>query len=215
MFKKTAMKTQAPPCIKLLFGLTLTGIASSSLAAGFDCAIPHSLVEKMICADSSISEQDSTLNHLYRWKLESAPQIEKNKLTADQKQWMANTRDVCTTVRCLSGAYNARIKAMSAIKYDGGTATYVAGDGDIARVSGEIQQNLRKVGITEPLGACSHILSLDSHSNSYGAFCSLGGQKRIEVCYENLAGNLAVNFYGFPLTESGLASFTQFVCPGG
>jgi uncharacterized protein len=215
VFTNAAMKTQALAYRKSLFSLTLIGMASSSFAAGFDCTKSHSNVEKMICANSSISERDSTLSRLYLWKLESAPQIEKPKLTADQKNWVANTRDACTTVECLSSAYDARVKAMSTIKYDGGTATYVADDSDIARISGEMQQNLRKVGITQTLGTCSHVLSLDSHSSSYGAFCSLGSQKRVEVCYENLAGNLAVNFYGFSLTGSGLASFTQSVCPGG
>lgn len=215
MLTNSAMKAQVHPYLKWLFSLTLAGIASSSLAAGFDCTKSHSSVEKMICADSSISEQDSTLNRLYLWRLESALQIEKPKLAADQKKWMASTRDICTMVDCLRGAYDAQIKAMSTIKYDGGTATYVADGSDVARITGEIQRNLREVGITQALGTCSHILSLDSHSNSYGAFCNLGGQKRVEVCYENLAGNLAVNFYGFSLTGSGLASFTQFVCPGG
>ncbi len=208
------MKTQSPTYLKLLFGLMLTGIASSSLAAGFDCAKARSSVEKMICADSSISAQDSALNRLYLWILESTPRIDKPKLAADQKYWMENRRDACTTVACLSGAYDTRIKAMSVIKYNGGTATYVVDDSDVARISEEIQQNLRRVGVTQTLGECSHILSLDTHSNSYGAFCSLGGQKR-EVCYENLAGNLAVNFYGFSLTGYGLATFTQFACPGG
>jgi uncharacterized protein len=209
------MKAQSLPFLKSLLSLTLIGIASSSLAAGFDCTKAHSSVEKMICADSSISERDSTLNRLYLWKIDSAPQIEKPKIAADQKNWIANTRDACTTAECLGGAYDARVKAMSTIQFDGGTATYIADDSDIARISGEIQQNLRKVGVSQTLGTCSHVLSLDSHSNSYGAFCSLGSQKRVEVCYENLAGNLAVNFYGFSLTGSGLASFTQSVCPGG
>lgn len=209
------MKTPAFSYLMPLLGLPLMGVAPNSLAAAFDCAKSHSNVEKMICADSSVSKQDSMLNRLYLWNLESATRVEKSQLISDQKEWMTGTRDVCTSVECLSRAYDARINAMSTIRYDGGTATYVFDNSDIARISGEIQQNLRQVGVAQATVTCSPVLSLDSHPESHGAFCSLGGRKRVEVCYENLAGNLAVNFYGFSLTGSDLASFTKFVCPGG
>lgn len=215
MFTSFAMKTHALCTPRPLFALALTGLVASPVAASFDCAKARSSAEKVICSNPALSEQDSTLNRLYLWKLDSAPQIEKQSITAEQRDWIAKTRDACTTAECLGSAYDARIKALSSIQYEGGTATYVADADRIARISAQLQESLRKVGITQPLGACSHVLSLDAHPNSYGAFCSLGSQKQVEVCYENMAGNLAVNFYGFSLTGFGLASFTQSVCPGG
>ena len=207
-------KKQAHSSEKLLPGLIMMSMASSSLAAGFGCAKAQSSTEKMICADSSVSKRDGALSRLYAWTLESATQVERVRIIADQKGWVSGVRDTCATVECLIGAYDKRIKSMSSINYDGGTATYNADDDDVTRIGDETRRNLKKVGITR-VGACSSIISLDAHSSSYGAFCSLGDQARIEVCYENLAGNLAVNFYGYTLTGSGLASFTRFACPGG
>ena len=215
MFASFVMKTHALSSPKPLYALALIGLVSSPVATGFDCTKARSNAEKMICSTPALSEQDGALNRLYLWKLDSAPQIEKPHITADQKDWIAKVRDTCTTAECLGSAYDARIKALSSVKYDGGTATYVADAAQIARISAQMQESLRKVGVTQPLGACAHVLSLDSHPSSYGAFCSLGSQKQVEMCYENMAGNLAVNFYGFSLTGSGLAKFTQSVCPGG
>ncbi len=188
--------------------------SNPAFAAGLDCAKAVSRVEKMICTTPTLSERDSTLNRLYGWVLAGANAVNKPKLTADQKSWIAQTRDVCSSVGCLTDAYDARVNQLATIKIDDkDAASYVSDPDVIARITKEIQKDMRDVGITQPVGTCSHILSLASHPNSHGAFCSLGNRK-IEVCEENMFGNLAVNF-SFEESGPALAAFTQVACPGG
>ena len=201
-----------------LVGATVlaTGTSSSALAAGFDCAKASSSVEKTICADPSLLARDGTLTRFYGWALGDAAVVDKPKLIAEQKNWISQTRDVCTTPDCLGQAYDARIEQFLTIKIDGGgSASYVSDAAEAARITKEIEQDLRKVGITAPLGACSHILALDDKSSSHGAFCNLGNQKGVAVCDEDMFGNLAVKFYGFEQSGPGLAAFTQAACTGG
>ncbi|WP_152601733.1 lysozyme inhibitor LprI family protein [Burkholderia paludis] len=204
-----------PHAAKVLFVWSAMTWASGSFAAGLDCAAASSGVEKLICANPSLTARDAALNRLYGWTIADAAPIDKQKLTTIQKQWIGHVRDVCTTAACVGDAYDARIKALASIRFDGGSATYVRDVAAAARVTRQIQQDLRKVGITQSLGACSRIVSLDSHPDSYGALCDLGSQRPVQVCDEDRVGNLAVNFYGFSETGGGLAAFTQAVCPGG
>lgn len=208
------MKAYTRCVTKTLFAWTALSLAFGVHAASFDCAKASSSLEKMICENPSISEQDSTLSRLYGWVIEEASLASKPKITSAQKNWITQIRDICTTTTCLASAYGARIEELATIKFDGGTATYLGDAADIARITKQIEKDLRQVGITQPLGTCSHILSLDSHPQSYGAFCSLGSQNSVEVCNEDIFGNLAVNF-SFERTGRGLAAFTQAACPGG
>ena len=208
------MKTYSLRALKFPLALGLMALAPHGFAAGFDCAKASSGVEKMICANPSLSTQDKTLNDFYSWTLEGTFQVNKPKVVADQKNWVAHTRNACTTVDCLNNAYGGRIEELSTIKFEGGSATYVSDAAAIDRITKQMQQDLQKVGITQPLSACSHVLSLDSHSSSHGAFCNLGKQKQIAICDENMFGSLAVNFYGEQKGAS-LATFTQAACVGG
>lgn len=208
------MKMYSLRALKFPLALGLMALAPHGFAAGFDCGKASSSVEKMICANPSVSAQDDTLSRLYKWVLEEAPAANKPNITAAQKSWIAQKRNTCTAADCLSSAYDARIQELAAIKFSGGSATYIGEAAEVARITKQIQQDLRKVGITQPLGTCSHVLSLDSHPKSYGAFCDLGSQRSVEVCDENMFGNLAVNF-SFERTGASLAAFTQSVCPGG
>ncbi|WP_175926297.1 lysozyme inhibitor LprI family protein [Burkholderia cepacia] len=200
---------------KILFVWGAMTWASGSIAAGLDCAAARSGVEELICANPSLKARDVALNRLYGWAIADTAPIDKPKLTAAQKQWIEHVRDTCSTTGCVEDAYDARIKALASIRFDGGSAIYVSDAAAAARVTRQMQQDLRKVGITQSLGACSRIVSLDSHPGSYGAICDLGSQRLVQVCDENMAGNLAVNFYGFTATGGSLAAFTQAVCPGG
>lgn len=189
--------------------------APSAVAAGLDCAVATSSVEKLICANSSLSARDAALNRIYGWALADAAPVDRPGIIAAQKQWIARTRDACSTAGCVGEAYDARIRELAAVRFDGGIASYVADPTVVARITRQIQQDLRKVGMTQSFGTCSRMLSLDSHRNSYGALCNLGNQGAVQVCSENMVGNLAVNFYGFAESGPSLAAFTQAACPGG
>lgn len=224
-FPGAGMKARPSSATKLLLAirrfelttiaLILFGMSSLAYCAGLDCAKADSSVEKIICTNSSLSKQDGALSRLYSWVLEEAPSVTKPKIIASQKAWIAQKRDVCTNAECLSEVYGARIKELAIVRFNNGSATYVSDASEIDRITRQIGRDLREVGVTQPLGACSHILFLASHSNSYGAFCNLGNRKSVEVCDENVFGNLAVNFYGFTMDGASLAAFTQAVCPGG
>lgn len=186
-----------------------------ALAQGFDCTKASSSAEKMICANASLSTSDDTLTRLYQWTVEESPANLKPKIVADQKNWITQTRDACKTADCLSDAYGARITQLSTISMDGGgSATYVGDAVKIASITEQMRKDLHESGFSKQVGQCSHIVSLDSHPLSYGAFCSFGNKQSIEVCDENMFGNLAVNF-SFERTGRSLAGFTQAACPGG
>jgi len=196
-------------------GFCLT-LPNPALAAGLDCTKTASDVEKMICTTPTLSALDGTLNRFYNWALADAYAADKGKISADQKNWIRQTRDVCTSVGCLTDTYEGRIAELATVKIgEERAASYVSNPADIARITKEMQKALSEVGMSQPVSACSHILSLTSHSSSYGAFCDLGTQKNVEICEENMLGNLAVNFYGFEVSGRNLAVFTQAACPGG
>lgn len=191
-------------------------VPNPTLAAGLDCTKAASNVEKMICATPTLSTLDGTLNRFYSWALADAYAVDKGKISAEQKNWIRQARDVCNSVDCLTDTYDGRIEELATVKIgEERAASYVSNPTDIARITKEMQKALSEVGISQPLSACSHILSLTSHGSSYGAFCDLGNQKNVEVCEENKVGNLALNFYGFEVGGRSLAAFTQAACPGG
>ncbi|TIX90772.1 lysozyme inhibitor LprI family protein [Rhizobium sp. P44RR-XXIV] len=191
-------------------------VPNPALAAGLDCTKAASNVENMICATPALSTLDGTLNRVYDWALADEYAVNKGRLSADQKNWITQTRNVCTSVDCLTDTYDGRIEELATIKIgEERAASYVSNPADITRITKEMQKALSEVGISQPLSGCSHILSLTSHSSSYGAFCDLGNRKKVEICEESMFGNLAVNFYGFEVSGRSLAVFTQTACPGG
>lgn len=191
-------------------------VPNPTLAAGLDCTKAASNVEKMICATPTLSTLDGILNRFYDWALADEDAVNKGTLSAAQKNWITQTRDVCTSVDCLTDTYDGRIEELATVKIgEQRAASYVSNPAEIARITKEMQKALSEVGISQPLSGCSHILSLSSHSSSYGAFCDFGNRKKVEICEESTFGNLAVSFYGFEVSGRSLAVFTQAACPGG
>jgi len=86
----------------------LLGISSAASAQSFDCKKAGTPVERMICADTMLSELDEHLGRYYtagRAELEGAASC----LQADQAQWLKATRNVCTTAACLKTEYLNRL----------------------------------------------------------------------------------------------------------
>jgi uncharacterized protein len=212
---RRAMKRTLLHAAKVLCVWSSMTWALGAGAAGLDCAAANSSVEKLICANPALSARDATLNRVYGWALADAAPVDRTGIVAAQKQWIARTRDACSAAGCVGDAYDVRIRELAAIRFDGGAASYVTDPAVVARMTRQIQQDLRKVGMTQALGTCSRMLSLDSHRDSYGALCNLGNQKPVQICDENMVGNLAVSFYGFVESGPGLAAFTRAACPGG
>jgi uncharacterized protein YecT (DUF1311 family) len=73
----------------------------------FDCKKAASSVEQLICANTDISELDTTLGKLYSSEKKGRPE-----LVGSQKKWLQETRNVCTTAECVRTAYIDRIAVL-------------------------------------------------------------------------------------------------------
>lgn len=91
--------------------LLVAAFPSMAIAAGFDCARAATAVEKLICADRSLSKSDEELSARYQSSLagSSDPATLKNQ----QRDWLLNVRNRCTNAACLQEAYASRIAQIS------------------------------------------------------------------------------------------------------
>ena len=62
-------------------------------AASFDCAKAGSAIEKLICADNTLSKLDSDLGKAY--KQATSQGADKQQLINSQRQWLRDVRNVC------------------------------------------------------------------------------------------------------------------------
>jgi uncharacterized protein YecT (DUF1311 family) len=79
-------------------------------AAGFDCGKASSASEKTICADASLSKQDSEL--ATRWKQVRARASDAATLQA-QREWIAQRNSCGSDVACLKQSYRQRLAALN------------------------------------------------------------------------------------------------------
>ena len=80
----------------------------NTFAAGFDCAKAKTPVEKMICANESLSKLDELLNKTYKKELSNASTIPEIQLS-----WLTNVRNNCKDVECLKKVYGDRIEKLN------------------------------------------------------------------------------------------------------
>lgn len=76
-------------------------------AASFDCAKATSKVERLICADQSLSTLDDQLAAVYR-QARAIAADDAVEPKASQRTWMQR-RNACIDVDCVAGAYRSRI----------------------------------------------------------------------------------------------------------
>jgi len=93
--------------------LGITGHPIVAHAASFDCKKASTPVEKRICANTQLSNLDSTLDSAYRLVLRS-DYPNKEEVRREQKAWLAE-RNRCNTDECIQFAYEARITKLEAI----------------------------------------------------------------------------------------------------
>lgn len=90
-----------------LIGVAGVAALSSSLqAASFDCVKAAKNIEKMICANGSLSSLDDQLSIAYKKAFETAS--DKRSLRQEQLSWLKK-RNTCEDVACLSQSYQSRI----------------------------------------------------------------------------------------------------------
>lgn len=85
-------------------------IYSSSDAASFPCSKASTLVEKLVCADPSLSSMDEDMANLYRQSVSYAEFPEK--IRREQREWLNGDRNSCRSKKCLMIAYAVRIEAL-------------------------------------------------------------------------------------------------------
>ncbi|QEI07654.1 DUF1311 domain-containing protein [Pigmentiphaga aceris] len=81
-------------------------------AASFDCAKASTFVEHHICADPSLSALDERLSKVYRQVVDASPR--PDAVRAEQRTWLREVRNGCTTPQCVSQAYSVRLDKLNA-----------------------------------------------------------------------------------------------------
>jgi len=78
--------------------------------SNFSCARPDTVVEKMICANHSLSQMDNMLRELYSQRLKSSSETESEQLMQKQQEWLIQRNNcVVIGVDCLLSSYEQRI----------------------------------------------------------------------------------------------------------
>ena len=92
------------------FVLTVTFfvVGHAAYAASFNCDKAQTQVEKLICADSTLSADDNQLAELFKIPKENHLEHD-DPIYVGQRAWLKNIRNVCTTADCLHTAYQKRI----------------------------------------------------------------------------------------------------------
>ena len=96
-------------CASLGFAATLMFTAGAVQAASFPCKNAQTATEKHICGDKDLGALDVALARAYQNRRDG----DENNIGAEQKNWIKNVRDNCTSVGCLKSAYRERIKVLN------------------------------------------------------------------------------------------------------
>ncbi len=85
--------------------------SGTDIHASFDCAKAGSPIEKMICSNQMLADYDVRLMSSY--KAAMAASSDKAAIKDAQRAWMAQ-RNACTTLDCVSHAYQMRLRQLDA-----------------------------------------------------------------------------------------------------
>ena len=214
----------------VLFGFAILH-AGGSLAASFDCGAAGTPVEKLICSDAALSKLDEELGAGYKKALAAMDAGNRDKLLAEQKSWLRNSRSVCDDVACLRQSYANRIKLMAAcgsMCTDFSEAFALDGEQynlatlrDANQHNRSFSQDLRSRKLGEVL-ACTTLVDVavgTAHGNhSYGGLCKLKGDGHAAlsmVCNDDMLGHFMLAKGGRGTSSDELAAFTIKHCYGG
>lgn len=97
--------------VLIVFGWCVLGMPAQ--AASFDCAKADTNTEKLICENPVISKLDDELGKAYQEALSKANEEQKQRLVAEQKHWLKQTRNICTDESCFKQAYSSRLTVLT------------------------------------------------------------------------------------------------------
>jgi uncharacterized protein len=80
-------------------------------SASFDCRNAASRVEKLICGDVDLRNEDGNLDFLYSKLLRRSPASAHSSIIASQRAWL-RVRNTCADAECLRGRYSDRESAL-------------------------------------------------------------------------------------------------------
>jgi len=111
MFRKSTVTTMSA-------ALILLANALGAQAAGFDCSVARTAMQKRICADPVLSNLDGTMKTVfdriegetYGHDADTGGIIDP--LGKDQARWIETVRDHCVDTACLIEAYRDRLNSM-------------------------------------------------------------------------------------------------------
>lgn len=97
--------------------------AAPSRAAGFNCALARTPVEKMICADQNLGQADERLTTAYADALAAADRRERIALVDEERAWLTRRAQACgisfsfdavepSKIRCLRDATGSRSQVL-------------------------------------------------------------------------------------------------------
>jgi uncharacterized protein len=201
----------------LVYALLLSG-GTPIFAASFDCTQALTKVEGLICATEPLSALDSRLARAYTLTRDNAPESQKRRLVAEQRNWIQATRDRCPDAECLLKEYADRLRALESIKTAKVTAEYVTDDKVFSGQLSHFQSELHRLGLAGTL-SCSLMIRLivaqpAGHDQSYGALCKLNNTD-LKVCDDTLVGKFTQK-PGSPTDHAdSVAEFTANNCPPG
>ena len=95
------------------FALLFCASLGSASAASFDCSKAASLVETSVCSNPQLSALDDELDAAYRTT--AARSADKAAFKAAQVMWLTTVRNKCSTERCLSAVYRARVLFLNSV----------------------------------------------------------------------------------------------------
>jgi hypothetical protein len=88
----------------------LSKSSSWTFAPSFDCTKQLNTVEKMICTDGELAEEDVRLSSQYQLALCLFPN--KTAMKKEQDTWHQRIRDVCHDRNCILEAYKLRLESL-------------------------------------------------------------------------------------------------------
>ena len=91
-------------CLGLGLGLAW---AAAAAASGLDCEAPGNWAQKTVCQSRALRETQAQLDALAADA--RARSQDQDAFDAGQRQWAAERRDACNTVRCLQTSYRSRM----------------------------------------------------------------------------------------------------------
>lgn len=148
-------------CRSIIAVVFLFSYSMMSHATSFDCTKASTVIEKSICGNPSLGVLDDQLATTYHKAFNDSSS--KDELKTQQRVWVKNIRNKCTTDDCLSSVYSSRISELNQGNInEGNLKTKISIEGNYAMQDGNnggevsivaVNDNKFKFSIATAVGA--------------------------------------------------------------